>query len=453
MRRAAEWSPQQYMEAAEQVEEKDGHYRSVLQTRKMGVLALPWHVTPASDDPRDVEIAEFVTETFGRRGFQAMLFDALDGLAKGYSVTEIEWSLDANPGRMIPGKYHHRDPRYFSFDFETMTRVQLRTDEAPTYGVPLTPSKFVSHIPKLKSGKIPRAGLAYTVMGLWICKSFVLKDWMAFSEVFGMPLRYGKYNEAATDEEKDALLDALQNLGSDASMIISKAAELEILGNNTTTHGDFYEKAERFFNQEISKVVLGQTMTTEDGSSLAQAKVHGEVRSDIRNADAKALAETINGDLLTPLVQLNFGLEVSLPVFAFDISEPEDLQALAESLVPFIDRGLPVSHAQIYERFGLTPPAEGDEVLGSGTASSAVDVEVDESPEGEPEDLPDGEEAMSARQAADRLGMSVTQVYSLVSAGELTLYRQGNRSRFVASEVQARAEAWASSPFAGTTIE
>ena len=442
------------MELAETIEERDAHYRSVLQTRKMAVTGLPWRVAPASDDARDVEIAEFCTEVFKRRGFNALLHDSLDALAKGMSAIEIVWSTVIEPGRMVPASYHWRDPRYFSYDYETMTQVQLITDGAPTYGEPLQPAKFIVHTPMLKSGKIPRSGLAYTICALWIAKSYILKDWLAFSEVFGMPLRVGRLSDAATEDERKALISGLAAIGSDGAAIISRGAELEMLGVNNTTHGDFYEKAQRFFNQEMSKAVLGQTMTTEDGSSLAQAKVHGEVRSDIRNADAIALAETITADLLSPLVQLNWGDSAAIPIFEFDTSESEDLQAFAAALTPFIDRGLRVDPHEVYDRFGLTPPAEGADVLGSAMPAapdSEPDPEEDEAEGEPPEDLPEDQEAMSARKAAEALGVSVTQVYGMVSAGELCLYRDNGRPRFLASEVRARAEVWASSPFAGQT--
>ena len=387
MRKAAEWDQKQWMEVAQQMEEKDGHFYSVLQTRKMAVTSLPWNVSPESEGARDMEIADFVSDVFRRRGFKQLLHDLLDGLSKGFCVTEIVWSDEIDPGRIVPSRYYYRDPRYFSYDFETQTEVTLVTDEHATYGVPLQAGKFIQHIPHLRSGKISRSGLAYTIAGLWICKAYVLKSWMAFSEVFGMPIRYGKYSEAATDDEKSALISALSALGTDASMIISKAAELDVVGINTTAHGDFYEKAERFFNQEISKVVLGQTMTTEDGSSLAQAKVHGEVRTDIRNADAQSLAETVNTFLVAPLVQFNFGPDAPLPIFSFDISEPEDLAAFSESITKFIDRGLRVRTEDIYQRFGLARPEDDEEVLGA----AQVDPFGDESASGDGGEGDDGD--------------------------------------------------------------
>ena len=72
---------------------------------------------------------------------------------------------------------------------------------------------------------------------------------------------------------------------------------------------------------------------------------------------------------------------------------------------------------------------------------------------GDREALPDGEEAMSALQAARVLGVPVTQVFALEGAGELMAYKgPAGRRRYLASDVQ-KMEARASAPFAGTAIE
>jgi phage gp29-like protein len=271
--------------------------------------------------------------------------------------------------------------------------------------------------------------------------------------------------ESATDDEKEKIFNGLMALGSDSKALFSGNVELEFLGINNTQHGNFYIDTVGFFNKETSKVVLGQTMTSEDGASLSQAKVHEGVRNDIRNSDALTLAETLNDQLIRPLVELNFGPGISPPTLVFDVSEPEDMVAFAEAIVPFIGLGLQVRSADIYSRFGLEKPDDGDDVLtakevsamaglgmGDGIAADGVDEDPPETDD-DRDDVPDGEDAMSALQASRALGVPVTQVFALEGAGELTAYRgQDGRRRYLASDVQ-KTEARASAPFAGTAIE
>lgn len=58
---------------------------------------------------------------------------------------------------------------------------------------------------------------------------------------------------------------------------------------------------------------MGQTTTTDDGSSKAQSQVHDEVRQDIAESDIEQLLETLNAQLVVPYVRFNFGEQVVYP--------------------------------------------------------------------------------------------------------------------------------------------
>jgi len=414
----------------------------------MAVRQLPWHISPASEDEKDARIAEFVSWALSSGGFDSCLGDLLDGISKGFSVVEIIWELnkadpDLHKWRYVPSRYLWRDQRHFGFDEQTQTEIQLLTEDAPQFGEPLKSYRFIQHTPRLKSGKVIRSGLIYTVAALHLMKAFVTKDWLAFSEVFGMPVVYAEMQANATEKDKGEIFTALQALGSDGKALFSNNVKIEFLGVNTTHHGDFYESAVRFWNQEISKVTLGQTMTTEDGASLSQAKVHAEVRNDIRNSDARSLEDTINKQLIAAIVELNFGATATPPSFSFDVSDPEDMVSFSEAIVPFIDRGLSVSVSELYEKFGLSRPEDPVDAL---SATLSPDNEQVSEP-------PDSEEMLSALQVSRVLGVPVSQVFALDGAGELNSVRiAGGGRRYMAADVQ-KMEARASAPFAGTAIE
>src|SRR5208337_4868486 len=85
---------------------------------------------------------------------------------------------------------------------------------------PLYPFKFVTHIARAKAGLPIRGGLARAAGWSYLFKSYALKDWAAFAEVYGQPLRVGKYGPGATEEDKHALLSAVAHIGTDAAAII-----------------------------------------------------------------------------------------------------------------------------------------------------------------------------------------------------------------------------------------
>jgi phage gp29-like protein len=68
-----------------------------------------------------------------------------------------------------------------------------------------------------------------------------------------------------------------------------------------------YQLMADFCNREMSKAVLGQTLTTDTSGSTgtyAAASVHAQVRRDLVEADAQALAVTLREQLLRPLARI-----------------------------------------------------------------------------------------------------------------------------------------------------
>jgi phage gp29-like protein len=220
------------------------------------------------------------------------------------------------------------------------------------------------HRPRLKSGLTLRGGLARSVAALHLYKSFALKDWIVFAEVFGLPIRLGRYDTGAHKEADIATLrTAVANIGTDAAAVIPRTMEMEFIEASRNDGEGLFSVLADWLDRQTSKVILGQTMTTDDGSSRAQAVVHDAVRSDILAADAKALSATINRDLVRPWVDLNYGPQQLYPTATLAIEEQEDLETLSKALPPFIDRGLAVEAAAIRDKFGLQEPAKDAETL------------------------------------------------------------------------------------------
>lgn len=171
-------------ELFEEMEEKDPHLFSQLQTRKNAVTGLDYEIIPFdSDDPRDKEIAEFVEAQLGGiEGFEDIMLDLLDAIGKGFAVSEIMWSYDE--GHVVVGDIRSRHQKRFFWD-SVDDSFKVRTQEAPE-GIELPKNKFIVHKYKARSGHPSRAGVLRVVAWMYLFKNYTLKDWVAFCEVFGM---------------------------------------------------------------------------------------------------------------------------------------------------------------------------------------------------------------------------------------------------------------------------
>jgi len=370
--------PEAYMTLAEEIEERDLHYSAQLRTRKLAVAAIPPTVEAASDDAIDVLMAERVREIMDDDQIPELFFDLLDGLGKGLALVQILWDTKSTPWK--PQDYKWVDPRYLRQDQETLEQILLISEDAPT-GAPLEPYKFILHTPRSKSGSVWRNGLARLVAVMYMLKSFTIRDWWAFAEVFGIPVRIGKYGANATTDDIETLINAIGRIASDAGAVIPESMKIELVetakGNGGNT---LFENMVRWCDEQVSKAVLGQTMTADNGSSQSQATVHNEVRIDIAKWDARQLESSINEYLIKPYIILNWGVQLRYPKVRIKVPEPEDLKMLVDSLAPLIDRGLKVSSSEMADKFGLSTVKEGDETLMPLQAVGMSDLGMGNSP-------------------------------------------------------------------------
>jgi len=297
-----------------------------------------------------------------RPHFRDLLFDLADGIGKGYSLCETLW--DTSGKRWKPRAYKWREQRHFVWDVQTLSMIRLLDEEDMVNGVDLPPFKFIVHVPKLKSGHPIRGGLARLGAIAYMLKSFTVRDWHVFMEIFGMPIRVGKYDAGASKDDKAKLKKAVTQIAHDAAGIMPKSMEIEFIEAMKTAGGEkLFSGAAEWWDRQTSKLVLGQTMTTEDGSSYKQAQVHQDDQRMITKADDRQLSATVNRDLTRPFIALNFGEQEMYPRIIVKPDEPEDLDRKATTVKTLVGAGLRVPTRWAYESFGIPEPEDDDEVL------------------------------------------------------------------------------------------
>ena len=368
MQRAMQGDADDLLTLAEEMEERDGHYRAVLGARKRAVQRLKAVVEPASDSKQDMNIAAALRRDLVEKpGFRRLVGDLLDAIGKGYAVAEIMWDTSGIPWKPRPD---WRDPRWFAYDRELGRTLMLRDDVADL--VELPPGKFIVHEPRLKSGLQIRAGIAVPVTFLYLIKSMDVRGWAAFVEVYGYPLRLGKYPRRATAEDRRILARAVRNVGRDVGAVIPDSLLIEIVDGvkpgGTTNH---FERLARWADDQMSKCVLGQTASVEGTpGKLGDESVQEEVRLDVVESDAAELEECLNRDYGRHYVDLNFGPQEVYPSIRIPVPRPEDVDALVGNVAKLVPLGFRVRAADLYPRLRLTEPEEDDVMLEPAAAAA-----------------------------------------------------------------------------------
>lgn len=353
-------------ELMEDMEEKDGHIFAEMGKRRRSLINVPWSIVPPKGaDAKATRNAEFVEDLFQNiPDIESIILDMADAIGHGYSNLELEWELVE--GYLVPVRVEHRPSSWFMTPQDNRNSLRLRNETG--MGESLRPFGWISHVHKAKPGYVTRAGLVRVLAWPYLFKNYSVRDLAEFLEIYGLPMRLGKYPSGAGEQEKWTLMQAVVGIGHNAAGIIPDGMDIEFTEAAEGASGPF-ESMIAFCERTQSKAIIGQTLTSQaDGKSSTNAlgNIHNEVRMDIRDGDLKQIAASITRDLLYPIAALNLpginGMR-NAPRFVFDTSEPDDMTAYSDALPKLVSIGVQVPVNYAHEKLGIPKPENGEAIL------------------------------------------------------------------------------------------
>lgn len=372
LRAADQGDPEAYFELAEDIEERDLHYLAQLATRRRSVAQLPITVKAASDAADHQKHAAFITTWVEEGILRSNLFDMLDAIGKAISFLENDWQYSGIG--LTPRSMTWRTQRWFTFDQADGETPLIREAGGNR---PVLQHKFVVHRSKAKSGLTIRSGIARVAVWAWMFKSFTVKDWAIFCQNYGQPIRIGKYGRGATEAEKDVLWRAVSGIAGDCAAIVPREMLIEFheVGSKSSST-DMFERRADWLDRQISKLVLGQTTTTDaisGGHSVA--KEHRLVQEDIERSDALDASDTLNAQLIPNMVAFNFGPQALYPKIKIGRPDEVPIEIFSSAFEKLAPHGLTADASWMRDRLGIPAPKTGAEVVGGRPAPIASPVE------------------------------------------------------------------------------
>jgi phage gp29-like protein len=298
----------------------DSHLESVWSVRCSAASGAPWFCSAGGEGAKEKEAARVFAEQLGSLDIPRIIEEMMDAVAYGYSPLEVIWVPDN--GRWGVGDIVGKPPQWFEFDQEN--RLVFRAGVTGTE--PLPENRFL--IARRRPSYANPYGVKVFSKCCWPAtfKKNGFRWWTVFVEKYGGAFMYGKYPGNAGEQYKAELLAALEKMIADAVAIAPEESEITIdslanKGSVSTVHREYIEAS----NKEISKAVLGQTLTTDIGSagSCAAAQAHNLVRQDLAASDRRRVSTCFNR-LAAVWTFYNYGAGVFPP--AFEFVKDEDLQ-------------------------------------------------------------------------------------------------------------------------------
>ena len=317
----------------------DNHIQSEFSKRMGAVLKDPMSIQPwDKKNPLDVAAKDLCSGLLDSEAFE----------------TAREWLLNASlfPVAVAEKVYRHtasgfvvkeiRKVPYRLLDYRDGMLKIYDTDSAGNV-LPTThcadPARYIVHRGHTMPIPDTWGGPMRSILFWSLLRTNDRQWWADLLERFGTPFMKGKYSDLTGKTVLERAFRLAVRLG---GIVISKGTEVEIV---QAAAGDSSNSHERFLdicNKEVSKLIVGQTLSsTADPTGIGggASALQGEVRDDIRQADARMLSRTIRNQLFAQLCSIN-GIAAHAPIVIFGSDSAAEIKHMVSGVKDLYDAGL-----------------------------------------------------------------------------------------------------------------
>ena len=314
-----------------------------IRRRKSAVKALEWSLDRGQAASRTAKAIEAMLAGLD---MERLIGQILEATLYGYQPLEVQWQRVA--GLWTPVDVQAKPPEWFCFDADNQLR--FKSQAAPLLGELLPERKFL--LPRQDPTYQNPYGFADLSLCFWplTFKKGGLKFWLAFAEKFGSAFAVGKLPRSASNEERTALLDSLEDLIQDGVATIPDDGSIELVEMaGKSASADLYERLVLHCRGEIAIALLGQNQTTEASANRASASAGLKVAQDLRDGDAAIVMACIN-QLIDWVCELNWP-GATAPVWSLWDQEAQDVLQAARDKSNY-EAGARYSNAYFERAYG-----------------------------------------------------------------------------------------------------
>jgi phage gp29-like protein len=331
----------------------DPHVWSCIQSRKSGTLSLESTLLPNNCSR---QILSEIQSMLNELDLHKITRDILEAPLYGFQPIEILWQISTGNHRFIaPTDLIAKPQEWFFFNKTGDLRYRI---SGLADGAEPPPMKIINI--RYESSYINPYGQALLSKCYWpvLFKTTGMKEWVRFTEKFGMPLLIGQYQRGASADEIERMLDHLINMVDDTVIVTPTDFNISMKESVRSSSVTTYRELIRQCNTEISKAILSQTLTTElDSGSYAASMTHFKVRREVIMSDIR-LVESAFNQLLRHIIDLNFAGS-AYPQFKIVMNEGDNLQKVDRDIKITQSGALKFTKQYWMENYGFRP----DEIM------------------------------------------------------------------------------------------
>lgn len=315
----------------------DSHLFGVMRQRRIAISQFPIEFVN-----KDGEADEKVMVQIRAPWFRQFLKSLLDPWAFGFAAYQF-WMEDDGFINFQQIDSRHIQPY-------TKEVLRLPTDLS---GVPL--DQFEN---TLFLGDPSDIGALATAIPWVLWKRQSVGDWVQFSQIFGMPIREYLYS-AGDEETRRQLMDDALNQGANAVYIHPEGSDMKLIeSGNKSGSSELYKSLRDTCNEEVSLLVLGNTLTSTSATHGTQAlgTVHEEQQDMISLDDRGYVLDVLNYHMTD--IFTNLGINTEGGEFRYKEDKKIDPYAQINIVTQLHNMGLPMDDDYLYETFNIDKPKD-----------------------------------------------------------------------------------------------
>ena len=335
----------------------DVEVRNSVNAKRFAVISSSFQIIPASNSQEDIGVANFIRWVLDNMdgSVDRFLYEVLQSIIYGYSITEKVYDIceygeykNKYIFKILKAKYPG-DYQFETDEFANIAQLKLRTN-FDAIGIAVPKDKFVIHTYNPQHGWPHGDSDLRAVYKHYWSADFLVKWWNIYCETFGMPTRVAKY-PATVYEQKDTgekssqkrLQTILEDIMNNTAITIPNDIELEF--KEVAMGGALaFQKAIEFHNKQIKTGILGQTLTSSQGtgsSSYALGAVHGDTMENYVEVLRGEMSDSVMFEqIIKPLVRINYPGIINFPRFKMTPRRLKFTQMAAQDVKLWFDIGM-----------------------------------------------------------------------------------------------------------------
>lgn len=264
----------------------DGHLTGITENRTLRTTNKTYVFTV--DGTTDDKLTEYIKD---KEWFESTKEEAHKSTYVGENVI---WVTDFEPGNIkavdiIPRYLLVPERKVILHDINATTGIDYSTINDILWS-----ARFYSVVGLLEKAAV------YTIL-----KRHSWGSWDEFEELFGIPIRIAKI-ASQSETVKNEVAGWLEEMGSAPYGVFPIGTEVEIKENSKTDSFNVFFQKIQALDKELSKLVLHQTMTTENGASKAQGNVHENTLGELILSDEKKMLAFLNNKVVPGMRMLGY---------------------------------------------------------------------------------------------------------------------------------------------------